>query len=133
MRFIALALAMVLVVAASGDDTPVKSVKPLTTAEAAKKLNEKVTVEVMVKSTGGNTNCYLNSEEDYKDSKNFTVMIPEGVLEKFKKAKIEDPKTFYKGKTVHVTGTVTTNRDKPQIKVEDPEQIKVIEKVVEKK
>jgi DNA/RNA endonuclease YhcR with UshA esterase domain len=131
MRLSALALALIVVVAASGDDTPMK---PLTPAEAAKKVNEKVTVEVVVKSTGGNVNCYLNSEEDFKDSKNFAVFIPEAAMEKFKKAKIEDPKTFYKGKTVHVTGTVTTNRDKPQIKIEEPEHIKVIEtKPIEKK
>jgi DNA/RNA endonuclease YhcR with UshA esterase domain len=125
MRLTAILLALVLVVAASSDDTPTK---PLTPAEAAKKLNEKVTIEMEVKSTGGKGVCFLNSEEDFKDSKNFTVFIPEEVVEKFKKAKVDDPKTFYKGKTVHVTGTVTMFREKPQIKLEDPDQIKVVEK-----
>jgi DNA/RNA endonuclease YhcR with UshA esterase domain len=34
----------------------------------------------------------------------------------------------FKGKTVRVTGTVTLYQDKPQIKAEDPEQIKIIDK-----
>jgi DNA/RNA endonuclease YhcR with UshA esterase domain len=120
MHLPAVLLALVLVPAA--DD------KPLSPAEAAKKVNEKVTVEMEVKSTGGTAARFLNSEADFKDDKNFTVFIPKEALEKFAKAKIEDPAAHYKGKTVRVTGTVTLYRDKPQIKVEDPEQIKVVDK-----
>jgi hypothetical protein len=61
-------LALVFVTAA--DDMP------LTPAEAAKKVNEKVTVEMEVKSTGGKTARFLNSATDFKDDKNFTVFIP---------------------------------------------------------
>jgi DNA/RNA endonuclease YhcR with UshA esterase domain len=125
MRVSALLLALVLSAAAWAADPPAKPIAP---AEAAKKVNEKVTVEIEVKSTGGKEANFLNSEADFKDAKNFTVFIPEEALEKFKKAKIEDPKTFYKGKTVRVTGTVTLYREKPQIKVEDPAQIEVVEK-----
>jgi DNA/RNA endonuclease YhcR with UshA esterase domain len=120
MRLSAVLLALVLLPAA--DD------KPLTPAEAAKKVNEKVTVEMEVKSTGGTTARFLNSETDFKDDKNFTVFIPKEALEKFAKVKIEDPAKHFKGKTVRVTGTVTLYRDKPQIKVEDPDQIKVVDK-----
>src|SRR5580692_6928338 len=102
--------------------------KPITPAEAAKKVNEKGTVEMEVKSSGGKDNCYLNTESDYKDAKNFEVFIPKEAFEKFKKAKIDDPKMHFNGKLIQVTGTVTLNREKPRIKVEEPEQIKVIEK-----
>lgn len=101
---------------------------PITPAEAAKKINEKVIVEMEVKSSGGNTNCYLNSEADYKDEKNFTIFIPKETLAKFKEAKIDNPATHFKGKTVRVTGTVTLSREKPQIKVDETSQIKVVEK-----
>ena len=117
MRSATLLLALLLVAAARANDQPTK---PVTPAEAAKKVNEKVVLEMEVKSTGGKDVSFLNSEEDFKDVKNFTIFIPEAALEKFKKAKVEDPKTFYKGKTVRVTGTVTLYREKPQIKVEDP-------------
>ena len=124
MRFLAVALALVVGIGSRAEE-PAKAITP---AEAAKKVSEKVTVEMEVKSTGGRTNCYLNSEADYKDAKNFTVFIPEDSVAKFKAAKIEDPKVHYKGKLVRVTGTVTTVRDKPQIKVESPDQIVEVEK-----
>jgi DNA/RNA endonuclease YhcR with UshA esterase domain len=105
--------------------------KPLTVAEAAKKVNEKVTVEFEVKSTGQSMNqklVFLNSESNHRNDKNFTIVIDPKSLEKFAKAGVADPKAFYKGKTVRVTGTVSLYENKPQIKVDDPEQIKVVEK-----
>jgi DNA/RNA endonuclease YhcR with UshA esterase domain len=125
MRIVALLLAGAIPTGAWADGP---ADKPLTPAEAAKKVDEKVTVEMDVKSTGGKTNCYLNSEADFKDAKNFTVFIPEAAMAKFKAAKIDDPREHFKGKVVRVTGTVTTNREKPQIKVESPDQIVIVEK-----
>jgi len=103
-------------------------VTPITPAEAAKKVNEKVLVEMDVKSTGGRENQYLNSEEDFKDTKNFTIFIGKDHLPKFKKAGIENPSTHFKGKKIQVSGTVVLEKEKPWIKVEEPDQIKVIEK-----
>ena len=103
--------------------------KPLSPAEAAKKVNEKVTVQMEVKSTGGKEVCFLNSEADYQDAQNFTVFLPREAMEKFKKAKIDDPAAHFKGKTIRVTGTVKLYRDKPEIVVNDPDkEIKVVEK-----
>ena len=101
---------------------------PITPAEAAKKINEKVLVEMEVKSTGGKENHYLNSEEDFKDAKNFTIFISKDLLEKFKKAGIESPSMHYKDKKIQVSGTVVLEKEKPWIKVEDPDQIKIIAK-----
>jgi DNA/RNA endonuclease YhcR with UshA esterase domain len=101
---------------------------PISPAEAAKKVNEKVTVEMEVKSTGGKDNCFLNSEVDFKDGKNFTVFIPKETVEKFKKDKIDNPAAHFKGKIIHVTGTVILYKDRPEIKVEQPEQIKIVDK-----
>ncbi len=101
---------------------------PLTPAEAATKVNEKVVVEMEVKSTGGRGNHYLNSEEDFKDAKNFTIFISKNDLGKFKKAGIEKPEVHFKGKLIEVTGTVLVQKEKPQIKVEEPDQIKIVAK-----
>jgi DNA/RNA endonuclease YhcR with UshA esterase domain len=125
MRVIILFVAGIVVAGAWADEPPTK---PLTPAEAAKKVNEKVTVEMEVKSTGGNSNCYLNSEADFKDSKNFAVFIPQAAKAKFKAAKIDDPREYFKGKVIRVTGTVTLNEDKPRIKVDSPDQIVTVEK-----
>ena len=100
----------------------------LSPTEAAKKVNEKVTVEMEVKSVGNKDNWFLNSESDYKSDKNFTVFIPKEVVEKFKKNKIEDPEAQFKGKTIQVTGTVILYEKKPEIKIEEPDQIKIVTK-----
>ena len=103
--------------------------KPIGPAEAAKKVNEEVTLQMEVKSaTLREGVCFLNSEEDFKDAKNFTVFIDKEALAKFKEAKIEDPPAQFKGKTVQVKGKVTLYRDRPQIKLSGPDAIKVVEK-----
>lgn len=101
---------------------------PLAPADAAKKVDQKVTVELTVKSTGGKTAVYLNSEEDFKSDKNFTVFVPAKAVEKFRAAKVDDVGKHFLNKTVRVTGTVSLFKDRPQIKVEGPDQIKVVEK-----
>ncbi len=100
--------------------------KPVTPAEAAKKLNEKVTVQMLVKSTGGRSNTYLNSEADFNLESNFTILIDKDAKEKFKKAGIENPAEYYKNKTIQVTGTVVLFEKKPRIAAAEPTQIKVI-------
>jgi DNA/RNA endonuclease YhcR with UshA esterase domain len=72
--------------------------------------------------------CFLNSQEDFKDARNFTVFLGKDALEKFREAKIEDPAAHFKGNTILVTGKVTLYRDKPQIAVDGPDQIKIEEK-----
>src|SRR5687767_6955935 len=104
-----------------------ESSKPLMPADAAKKVNEKVTVEFEVKSTGGGRNRYLNSASDFSAANNFTAYIPQAALPKFAEAKITMPDEHYYGKVIQVTGTVTAPRDKAQITVSDPAQIKIIE------
>jgi DNA/RNA endonuclease YhcR with UshA esterase domain len=71
---------------------------------------------------------YLNSKEDYKDADNFTVFINKVGAEKLKKAKIEDPTAHFRNKTIRVTGVVKLYRSKPEIVVENADQIQVLEK-----
>jgi acetyl esterase/lipase len=104
-----------------------ESSKPLTVAEAAKQIDKQVTLEMAVRSTGGNRNKYLNSAADYSSPNNFTVYIPEAAVKKFAEAKVEKPDEHFYGKTIEVTGTVTLVRNKPQLTVNDPSQIKVLE------
>jgi DNA/RNA endonuclease YhcR with UshA esterase domain len=106
--------------------------KPIAPAEAARHINEKCVVEMEVKSTGksrdGNA-VFLNSETDFKDKNNFTIFLGgKELLEKFKKAKIDDPAAHFKDRTIRVTGTVKLYREKPEIAVDDPDQIQVVEK-----
>src|SRR5262245_48247377 len=84
--------------------------QPLTTLEASKKIDQQVTVQMEVKSSGGNRNRYLNSASSYSANNNFTVFVPEAAVPKFVAAKIERPEEFYYGKTIQITGTVTLAR-----------------------
>jgi len=134
MRTLSCFLVLALVPALWADSE--KDAKPLTPEEATKHVNEKCTVLLEVKSTGATRDksmIFLNSAAKFRNAKNFTVVIDQKALEKFKKAKIEDPAAHFKGKTIRVTGTVTLFREHPQIKVDDPGQVSVVEKKKEKK
>ncbi len=127
MRSCATLLAAVVLTAVHADEP----VKPLTPAEAAKKVNEKCTIEMEVKAVGMATSgkvVFLNSEADFKSPKNFTIMLSSKAMEKLKKAKIDDPTVRYKDKTVRVTGTVKLYKEKPEIIIDDPDDIKIVEK-----
>jgi DNA/RNA endonuclease YhcR with UshA esterase domain len=116
---------MVVLTSAICEDAP----KPLTPAEAAKKLNEEVTIEFEVKSASLRDGLgYLNTESDFKDTKNFTVFLDRKTVTKFKEAKIEDPAAHFNKKTVQVKGKVVLHREKPQIVLSGPDAIKIIEK-----
>jgi hypothetical protein len=125
MRVLAVLLAAVALPVLAATDRPAKALKP---AEAAGAVNKKVTVEMEVKSSGGKGPWFLNSEADFKDAKNFTVFLPKETAAKFKQAKIDDPAAQFKGKTIRVTGTVSLYRKRPQIRVEEPGQIRVVDK-----
>jgi hypothetical protein len=79
-----------------------------------------------VKSTGGKTARFLNSETDFRSEKNFAVFIPNIALAEFKKAGIEDPGEHYKGKSIIATGNVEISQNRPQLRVDGPAQIKVV-------
>lgn len=109
--------------------TTADDAKPLTPVEAAKKLNEEVTLVMEVKSSSNRDGIvFLNSESDFKDVKNFTVFLDKKVVTKFKEAKIDDPAKHFKDKTVQVKGKVTLHREKPQIQLASPDAIKIVEK-----
>jgi DNA/RNA endonuclease YhcR with UshA esterase domain len=96
--------------------------------DAAAMSGKKVTVKMRVRSSAAPGNVVLNSEEDYKDAKNFAIIIPRTSLEAFRKAKISEPAEYFKGKTILVTGTVSTFRGYAQITVQHPDQIQVFRK-----
>jgi DNA/RNA endonuclease YhcR with UshA esterase domain len=127
MRFRAELLLLMLVPAlALAED---KELKPISAEEAAKQVDKECLVEMQVKSIGKSRSRYfLNSEANFRDGKNFTIFIDSDVLAKFKKAKIEDPATYYKDKTIRVKGKVLLYNNRPEIKVAGPEQVEVVDK-----
>ena len=101
---------------------------PLTPLEAANRVNEQVTVEMLVREAKHCPHCsqiFLDSEEDHHDPNNLAVAVTETGAARFKGARIGDPALHFKGKTIRVTGVVTLKDNRPRIEVDDPGQIEV--------
>ncbi len=121
-------LALTLSTSASADDE--KPPKVVKAPDAKNHIDKRCTVEMTVQSSKNaapRREYYLNSEEDFRDEKNFAVVISYDHADLFKQAGIDDPAEHYKGKKLRVTGKVIREDDEVRIRVEDPKQIKIVE------
>src|SRR6478672_13355875 len=101
----------------------------LSAVEAIDRVNETVTVEMLVRRTKcctGSRQVFLDSEANHRDPKNLGVVVTEGGRAKFGAAGIDDPTAHYKGKTIRVRGVVIRRDDRPYIEVNDPAQIESV-------
>ena len=98
--------------------------------EAGKQVGKEWTAELTVRSTGGDkagARIYLNSEKDFRSEANLAIVLEMKALQKsLEAAKIDDPRAFYLGKKLRVTGVVSSFREKPQIVVKDAKQIEIV-------
>ena len=102
----------------------------LSPAEAVDRINEAVTVEMLVQRTKGCTGSrqvFLDSERDFQDPKNLGVVITRTGAAKFKETGVDDPAVAFKGRIIRVKGTVIIKEKRPRIEVDDPGQIKIVE------
>ena len=104
--------------------------KPLSPVEARKQVGKKITVEMVVRASKNrlekHKEIYLDSEANFRDEKNFAVVINAEGAAKFKAAGIEEPAGHFKGKTIRATGTVVVVEGVPRIVVRDPKQVRVV-------
>lgn len=110
---------------AGAEDEP----KVVPTAEAAKHAGQTIVVEFEVLSSRnleGRDTCFLNSEKDFRNEMNFTVVVRREGLEKFKAAGVADPAAHFQGKRIRVRGKVTLREKKPQIQVDNPQQVALV-------
>ena len=99
-------------------------------AQARDHVGERRTVETTIAASKDATKrreYYLDSEPNFGDEKNFTVVISYDHADKFKAAGIDNPAEHFKGKTIRVTGTLIRENNQVRIRVEDPAQIKPVE------
>ena len=104
---------------------------PLSPLEAASRVDEQITVEMFVKAAKNCPHCsqiFLDSEEDHHNPKNMAVAMTETGKARFKEMRIDDPASHFKGQVIRVTGVVTLKENRPQIDVDDPRQIEVVER-----
>jgi DNA/RNA endonuclease YhcR with UshA esterase domain len=113
---------------AAAEDKPTK---PITPEEAARRVGKTCTVELDIKSTGKSKSgkvFFLNSSESFRNKDNVTIMLGEKAVKAYQEQKVEDLAAHFKGKTIRVTGEVKLYRDQPEIIVNDPKQVVIVEK-----
>ena len=101
----------------------------LSPVEAINRINESVTVEMVVQKTKcctGSRQVFLDSEPNHRDPKNLGVVVTENGRAKFSELGIDDPTAHYKGKTIRVCGVVVRKEKGPYIEVDDPSQIEMV-------
>jgi hypothetical protein len=101
----------------------------LSAEEAINRLNETVTVEMVVQRTKrctGSCQVFLDSEANHRDPKNLGVVVTESGRAKFTEAGIDDPTAHFNGKTMRVRGVVIRKEDRPYIDVNEPSQIEMV-------
>jgi hypothetical protein len=102
----------------------------LSPVEAINRVNESVTVEMLVQRTKcctGSRQVFLDSEANHRDPKNLGVVVTEAGRAKFGEARIDDPTAYYKGKAIRVSGVVIRREERPYIEVDDLGQIELVE------
>jgi hypothetical protein len=104
--------------------------KPLSPVEARKKVGEKVTVEMTVRAAKDRLEkrgeIYLDAETDFRDKKNFAVVITRAGAAALKKAGIDDPAKHFKDRKIRATGKVKEVEGVPRIEIEDAKQIRIV-------
>ena len=101
----------------------------LSPVEAINRVNESVTVEMLVQKTKcctGSRQVFLDSEPNHRDPTNLSVVVTEIGRATFGAAGIDDPTAHFSGKTIRVRGVVIRKEKGPYIEVSDPSQIEIV-------
>src|SRR5262245_42214443 len=104
--------------------------KPLTPVDARKKVGEKIEVEMSVKTAKDRLEkrgeIYLDCEDDFRDEKNFAVVITKTGAASLKSAGIDNIAEHFQGKTIRASGTVKEVDKVPRIEIDDAKQIRIV-------
>jgi hypothetical protein len=106
--------------------------KPLGPVEARNQVGKKITVEMTVKAAKDRLEkhgeIYLDAEENFKDPKNFAVIITKAGAAKFKEAGIAAPADHFRSKLIRAKGTVKVVQEVPRIEIDDRGDLQIVEK-----
>jgi DNA/RNA endonuclease YhcR with UshA esterase domain len=98
--------------------------------DAASHVGEEVTVEMVVRAARALADkdvCFLNSRRDHRDTDTFTVVIFKVGLDRFREKGVDNPALHFLDRTIRVRGKVVSHKERPEIVVEDPDQIELVE------
>ena len=100
--------------------------------EARKQVGKEITVKMTVKAAKDRLEkrgeIYLDAEENFRDEKNFAVVITKAGAASLNNAGIANIAEHFKDKTITAKGTVKTVDNVPRIEIDDAKQIAVAEK-----
>jgi DNA/RNA endonuclease YhcR with UshA esterase domain len=128
MLMLGLALALAMTVTWCYADKPEK---PLTPIEARKQVGKQIQVEMTVQAAKDRLEkrgeIYLDAQPDFKDEKNFAVVITREGAESLRKKGITDPAEHFRDKKIRASGKVKEVDGVPRIEIEEASQIKIVE------
>jgi hypothetical protein len=105
--------------------------KPLPPVEARKQVGKMITVEMTVKGAKDRLEkrgeIYLDAEDDFRDPKNFAVIITKEGAGSLAAAGVASAADHFRGKTIRATGEVKLVQDVPRIEVNAAAQIRIVE------
>lgn len=115
-----------------GDLSSAIEERPLPPVEARKQVGNKIVVQmkpaVIKDRLEKRGEIYMDSEKDFRDERNFAVVITEKGANRFKEKGIKDPAKYFEGKEIRAKGLVTEVQGVPRIEVDDPDQLSIVEK-----
>ncbi len=122
---------MAMMLAASISLVTVREDKPLTPEQARKKIGKKITVEMTVKTVKDRLEkrgeVYLDAEQDFRDEKNFAVVITRKGAGSLNEKGVTDFEQHFQDKKIQASGEVKEVDKVPRIEIDEAKQIKVIE------
>lgn len=123
-----LLLVLALAATAIGED---QLPPPLPPVEARQAVGREIRVEMTVQTAKDRLEkrgeIYLDSETDFKDPKNFAVVITKAGAASLKEAGVTDPVGHFQGKLIRAAGTVKVVDEVPRIEIDDAKQIQLVE------
>jgi hypothetical protein len=106
--------------------------KPLTPVEARKRLGEKIIVEMTVRAAKDRLDhrgeIYLDSEPNFRDDKNFAVVLTRAGAASLKAAGIDKPAEHFKDKKIRASGTVKEVDKIFRIEIDNAKQIQLVDR-----
>src|SRR5262245_2693518 len=122
-------IAAFLASAAVADDAVTK---PLSAVEARSKVGHEILVETTIQAAKNRLEkrgeIYVDAELDFRDPKNFAIVINRAGAAAFKEKGIDDPAEHFMGQTIRTKGVVTVVDEVPRIEVSEAQQIELVKK-----
>lgn len=118
---------LLLLVSVAVSTTVLAAEPPAGPAEARGMIGKAITVRMTVATAKDRLEkrgeIYLDAESDFRDPKNFAVVVSRTGAASLKAAGIPDPAGHFNGKTIRATGTVTVVDGVPRISIDAAGQI----------